>query len=205
MEEEPHYAKAKWANILGVSTSGYYTWIQERDTRIPRKDQLRADVKRIFEEGEGAYGAERICNILRTEGEKASFTVVRAIMAEEKIRSKHCVRRQRSLTDSSAARDDRYENHVKNLDITKRFQVLSSDITYIRTAQGFEYLCQIMDVYTKEVLGSAQASHMKSELVLEAIERAVGRYDLGPGTIFHSDRGSQYTSKLITETVARLG
>ena len=205
MEEETHYAKAKSASILGVSTSGYYTWIQKRDNRIPRKDQLRADVLRVFEEGDGAYGAERICGILRTEGEKASFPVVRAIMAEEKIQAKHCVRRQRSLTGSSAARDDRYENHVKGLDIARRFQMLSSDITYIRTAQGFEYLCQIIDVHTKEIVGSAQASHMKSDLVLEAIERAVGRYNLGPGIIFHSDHGSQYTSKPVTKAIARLG
>lgn len=205
MEEEPHYAKAKWAKTLGVSPSGYYTWIQERDSRTPRKDQLREDVKRVFWEGQEAYGAERICGILRTEGKKASFPIVSTIMAEEKLTSKHCVRRQRSLTDSSAARDDRYKNLVKDLEITKPLQVASSDITYIRTTQGFEYLCQIIDVYTKEVLGSAQAAHMKSELVWEAIQRAVDRHPLPAGLLFHSDRGSQYTSKLITQTVENLG
>lgn len=205
MEEEPHYAKVKWAKTLGVSTSGYYTWLEERDTRVPRKDQLRDDVKRIFKEGEGVYGAERICGILRTEGEKASFPVVSTIMAEEKLQSKHTIRRQRSLTDSSAARDDRYENHVKDLDITRPYQVVSSDITYIRTAQGFEYLCQVIDAHTKEVLGSAQASHMKAELVLIALGRAVRRNSLAPGVIFHSDLGSQYTSKLVTQALAHLG
>lgn len=205
MEQETQYAKAKWAKTLGVSTSGYYTWLEERNTRTLRKDQLREDVKRIFKEGKKAYGAERICGILRTKGEKASFQVVSTIMAEERLQSKHSQRRQRSLTDSSAARDDRYENHVKDIEITKPYQVLSSDITYIRTAQGFEYLCQIIDVKTKQILGSAQASHRKIELVLKAIERAVSRYHIGPGVIFHSDRGSQYTSKLITKALAGLG
>lgn len=204
MEAETRYAKVKWARTLGVSPSGYYTWLSERDTRTSRKDQLREDVKRIFKAGQKAYGAERICSILRREGKQASFRVVSTIMTEEKLQSKHAQRRQRSLTDSSAARSEAYKNHVKDMDIKKAYQVLSSDITYIRTAQGFEYLCQIIDVHTRQILGSAQASHMRSELVAEAIECAVHRHPLGPGVIFHSDRGSQYTSKLVTRMLTRL-
>lgn len=205
MEEETLYAKSKWATTLGVSTSGYYTWLKEREFRVERKDQLRPDVLRVFAQGRGSYGAEKICCILRTEGKKASFGVVSTIMREEGISSKHMKRRQRSLTDSTAARDESYQNLVKDLEITGPFQVLSSDITYIPTAQGFDYHVQVMDVYTKQVLGSAQKPHMKAELVTEAIERAIDRYHLSEGIYFHSDRGSQYTSRLVKETLESLG
>lgn len=204
MEEET-YAKSKWADILGVSSSGYYSWLKEHNTRVSRNDQLRPLIIQVFKEGQGVYGAERICGILRTHGERASFPVVSRVMREERLSSKHTKRRQRSLTDSKAARDDSYKNLVKDLDINKRFQVLSSDITYISTGQGFEYQCNILDVYTKEVLGTAQGSNMKAELVERAIRLALARHDLPKGIYFHSDRGSQYTSNLIKGLLKELG
>ncbi len=203
MEEEP-YAKSKWAKALGVSTSGYYSWLKERDSRVSRCDELRPFVLQVFKEGRMVYGAERICGILRTRGMRASFPVVSRVMKEEGLSSKHMKRRQRSLTDSSAARDDSYKNLVKDKEITKRYQVLSSDITYIPTGQGFEYQCSIIDVYSKEVLGSAQGPNMKAELVESAIKGATARHDLPEGLHFHSDRGSQYTSKLIRKLLKKL-
>lgn len=202
--EEENYAKSKWAKVLGVSTSGYYSWLKERDSRVSRKDELRPYVIQVFEEGREVYGAERICGILRSRGTKASFPVVSRVMREERLISKHMKRRQRSLTDSSAARDDSYVNLVKDLEITERFQVLSSDISYIPTAQGFDYQCNIIDVYSKEVVGTAQRSNMKAELVLEAIKVAIARHNLPKGLYFHNDRGSQYTSNLVKDMLSKL-
>ncbi len=203
MEEEP-YAKSKWAKALGVSTSGYYSWLKERDNRVSRCDKLRPFVLQIFKEGRGVYGAERICGILRTRGMRASFPVVSRVMREKGISSRHMKRKQRSLTDSRAARDDSYKNLVRDLEVTGRYQVLSSDITYIPTAQGFEYQCNIIDVYSKEVLGTAQGPNMKAELVEKAIRLAVARHDLPDRLYFHTDRGSQYTSKLIRRLIREL-
>jgi putative transposase len=73
------------------------------------------------------------------------------------------------LTDSRKTRDDSYKNLTVGLVITRPFQVLSSDISYLRTGEGFDYLCQIRDVYTGLVLGSCQDSNMKKELVLKAM------------------------------------
>lgn len=202
--EEENYAKSKWAKVLGVSTSGYFSWLKERDSRVSRKDELRPYVIQVFEEGREVYGAERICGILRSRGTKASFPIVSRVMREERLISKHMRRRQRSLTDSSAARDDSYVNLVKDLEITERFQVLSSDISYIPTAQGFDYQCNIIDVYSKEVVGTAQRSNMKAELVLEAIKVAIARHNLPKGLYFHNDRGSQYTSNLVKDMLSNL-
>lgn len=88
-------------------------------------------------------------------------------MDEEGLKSSHCRRRQRSLTDSRKARSDEYKNLTRDIEITKPFQVLSSDISYVRTGEGFDYLCQVRDVMTNAVLAECQSETMKAELVLQ--------------------------------------
>ena len=73
MEDETNYAKSKWAETLGLSTSGYYIRLHERDTRVERKDQLRPHVLRIVKEGKRSYGAEKICALPGKEGQRSSF------------------------------------------------------------------------------------------------------------------------------------
>lgn len=98
------------------------------------------------------------------------------------------------MTDNRKARGAGYENLTKGLDITRPFQILFSDISYIRTGEGFDYLCQIRDVYSNTVLASCQAENMKKDLVLKTLKAAQNRWRLPSEVIFHSDRGSQYTA-----------
>jgi len=205
IEKEKQYAKKKWAEKLGVSTSGYYTWFHERKGRQDSDEALRSKVITVFSEGEGTYGVDRICGVLRRDGQPASYHVVQRIMEQESLKSCHRTRRQRSLTDSRKARGDEYKNLTKDIEITVPFQVLSSDISYIRTGEGFDYLCQIRDVYSNIVLASYQAEHMKKELILHTLKAAQERWCLPEGVIFHSDRGSQYTSDDVMKQVADNG
>lgn len=89
--------------------------------------------------------------------------------------------------------------------ITEPFLVLSSDISYVRTGEGFDYLCQVRDVMTNTVLAEYQSGTMKAELVLHTIKMAQERWRLPAGVIFHGDRDSQYTAKKVTEQVASYG
>jgi len=205
MGEQPEHPKAKWAQILGVSRSGYYTWINEREQRIAAREQKTQDVIRIFQAGEGHYGADRICGIIRSEGGHASFGKIRQIMLDNQLKSSHCRRRQRSLTNSRKARGDEYKNLTRDLKITKPLQVISSDISYIRTGEGFDYLCQIQDVLTNTVLASCQQATMTADLVLNTLKSAKNRWHLPADTIFHSDRGSQYTAKQVMSQIAEWG
>ena len=194
IEEQTTHAKAKWARTLGVSRSGYYDWLESRDGRARTQAAYAERVKMAYAEGQGHYGAERICGVIRTLGHPASFLVVQRIMQENDLASSHCRRRQRSLTDSRKARGDEYENLVLDLEIVRPFQVLSIDITYVRTGEGFDYLCQIRDVLTGIILASHQQERMTKDLVLRTIKKARARCRCPAGTIFHSDRGSQHTS-----------
>lgn len=206
MEQQKQHATAKWAKTLGVSTSGYYDWKNDCENRKARDQKTRQIVIALFrEEGQGTYGADRICGCMRRDGYRASYRVIKRIMKEEGLKSSHCRRRQRSLTDSRKARSDNYKNLTRDIEITNPFQVLSSDISYIRTGEGFDYLCQVRDVLTNTVLAQYQTHTMKAELVAQTVKMAKERWGLPEGVIFHSDRGSQYTAKEVMNQIASYG
>jgi len=194
MAAHPEYPDTKWAAFLEVSRSAYYEWKKTREERKKVAGVYAETIRKIFDESGGSYGAERICAELRKKGFTASFHRVRDNMAAQGLKSIHLRRRQRSLTDSSRARGEGYPNLVHDLEIIAPFQVLSSDISYIRTKEGFEYLCQVKDVASGLVLAQKMSERMKADLVADTIRQMLRRWKLPVGCIFHSDRGSQYTS-----------
>jgi putative transposase len=185
--------------FLGVSRSGYYEWKKTHGMRENAAKIYVETIRKIFDESGGSYGVERVCAELRKKGFTASFYRVRDSMAELGMKSIHLRRRQRSLTDSSRARGEGYPNQVHDVEINEPFQVLSSDISYIRTREGFEYLCQIKDVASGLILAHSMSERMKADLVADTIRQMLRRWELPTGCIFHSDRGSQYTSSLVKE------
>ncbi len=107
----------------------------------------------------------------------------------------HNKRRQRSLTDSRNAKGKNWVNLIQGLKNFGPFQVITSDISYVRTSEGFEYLCKVRDVAKGIVLAHTMAGNMKAELVTATIKKAKRRWSLPEGCIHHSDLGSQYTAK----------
>jgi len=180
-----------------VPRSAYYEWKKTREERERATKTYAEAIGKIFDESGGSYGVERICAELRKKGFTASFRRVRDKMNEQGLKSIHLRRRQRSLTDSRRARGEGYPNLVNDLEITAPFQVLSSDISYIRTKEGFEYLCQVKDVASGLILAQSMSERMKADLVVDTIRQMLKRWELPMGCIFHSDRGSQYTSGVV--------
>lgn len=195
----------KWAKFLKVSQSGYYTWKLKKPVRDAVDFKYRQKIQELFEEHRRAYGPERLCGLLRRNGFTASYRKVGRIMMEDGLFSTHCRRRMRSLTNSSKSRGDEFKNLVRGIEITEPFQVLSSDISYIRTGEGFEYLCETRDVASGVVLSTSMSGNMRADLVEDAIKSALKRWEIPRGSIFHSDRGSQYTSAQIMSLLARNG
>lgn len=196
---------AKWAGYFGVSTSGYYAWRNRKEEAEDKKKTRCEEVKRIFEESGGTYGPERIAGVLRRNGEKASRPTVERYMAEMGLSSIHNRHRTRSLTDSRKARGEGYENLMRDTQVEEPYTAVCSDITYLKTGEGFEYLCVVKDIMSGEVLSEATGSRMTKELVIRAFLGAQARHGLRAGTIFHSDRGSQYTSKAFRELLEQYG
>lgn len=204
IEEQEEYPVVKWAGYFEVSTSGYYEWKKERVSREERDAAYCERIREIFTQSKGTYGAERIGAELRKCGYRASYRKVKRAMNEMGLRSVH-QRRVKSLTDSRKARGEGYANLLKDKVITTPLTAISSDISYIPTDEGFLYLCQIKDIVSNVILAECMSERMTRDLVLNTIRAAHMRYRLSAGTIFHSDRGSQYTSSDVKELLALLG
>jgi putative transposase len=199
------YPVAKWVKYLQASRSGYYAYLDRREAMYREKEARKSEIKRIFNESGGTYGPGRICGLLRKSGKKASYNTISRHMAEMGLVSIHNRHKTRSLTDSRKARGEGYPNLLKGETFTAPRQVVCSDITYLKSGEGWEYLCVVKDVVNGEILGQASGNNMKKELAVRAFLNAQARYKLEKGTIFNSDRGSQYTSKEFKDTLKLYG
>jgi putative transposase len=206
IQDGPEYPVAKWAEHLGIERTGYYAWRKRKEARAEREEKLKEMIQEEFDLGRGAYGPDRITKKLRERGEKIGYKKCALYMTDLGIESSHNKHRSRSLTDSRKARGEGYPNVLRNemFPIVPRMGV-ASDITYIKTDEGFMYHCVIRDIVTKDVLGDYMADKMTKELVINAILAMTARHTFHDGCVFHSDRGSQYTSKAVMELLAQLG
>jgi putative transposase len=190
---------------LGVCASGYHAWKDRAPApRTLEQQRLVFLIKTIYHRSGGVYGAPRIYAVLQAEhGYTGSLNRVKALMRAHGIRAK-TRRKFKATTDS---------NH--ELPIAPNLlsepedqpsgpnQAFVSDITYIRTQEGWLYLAAVMDLYTRAIVGWALKPRMSADLVLDALTMAWFRKRPSPGTIFHSDRGSQYASKVVRKHLAR--
>lgn len=197
---------AKWAGILKIERTGYYAWLRNREALEDRTAYLKKRIKEKFGESRGTYGPDRITAELRKKGEHIGRKKCAEYMAEMQLDSCHNRHRAKSLTNSKKARGDGYPNILRNQEFPIQPRMgLTSDITYLRTDEGFMYHCVVRDVVTGEVLGDHMADRMTKELVINAILAVLARHKLAKGCIFHSDRGSQYTSKAVMGLLQQYG
>ncbi len=197
---------AKWAEILKIERTGYYAWLRNRVAIERREAHLKERIKKEFDESRGTYGPDRIIAELRKKGESIGRKKCAEYMAEMHLDSCHNRHRAKSLTNSKKARGDGYPNILRDQEFPIKPRTgLTSDITYLRTGEGFMYHCVIRDIVTGEILGDHMADRMTKELVINAILAMIARHKLAEGCIFHSDRGSQYTSKAVMGMLQQYG
>ncbi|MGI5850314.1 MAG: DDE-type integrase/transposase/recombinase [Christensenellales bacterium] len=195
---------AKWAEILKIERTGYYVWLRNRESFEGQEAHLKKRIKEEFEESRSTYGPDRITAELRKKGERLGRKKCVEYMAEMTLDSCHNRHRTKSLTNSKKARGDGYPNILRNQEfpIVPRMGLIS-DITYLRTGEGFMYHCVIRDIVTGEVLGDHMADRMTKELVINAILAMLARHELAECCIFH--RGSRYTSKAVMGLLQQYG
>ena len=181
--------------MLGFSTSAYYDWLKSKEERDKKQEKYETAITKIFTDSGKTYGPDRVCGVLRKQGYTASYKRVSNIMKRLGHSSIHNRRRQRSLTDNRNVRGKEWPNLVRKLKAFKPLQVITSDISYIRTSEGFVYLCKVKDVATGIVLAHTMADNMKAELVTRTIKKAKKRWNLPKDCMHHSDLGTQYTAK----------
>src|SRR5690349_23261187 len=191
----------KW---LEVSRSGFYDWkSRPQSATAKRRELLKIKIKALFEANNGEYGYRRVHAALARGGELCSPELVRRLMLE--LGLVPCQPRpwRRSLTEQGAAGPI---PDLVNRDFTasEPGEKMVGDITYIPTWQGWLYLATVIDCHTKAVIGWATDDNYKTPLIEKAVEMAARDYPLVDEAIFHSDRGSNYTSHEFAKTLKRL-
>ncbi len=192
--------------VLGVTQSGYHAWVDRpASMRECERDHLRRAIGCVFVAHRGRYGAPRIYRALcEQHGYSGSLNRIQGLMRAMNLRAK-AGRKYKVTTDSAhalpvapnlLAQDFSCDtspgstSHAQAPD-----QVWLSDITYLWTTEGWLYVCCVLDLFTRRIVGWSMASHMTSRLVLTALDMAYMKRRPRRGLIFHSDRGSQYASR----------
>jgi putative transposase len=179
---------------LRVSRSGFYEWrTRPEAATLTRRNMLAELIQQIFDDAHGTYGYRRVHAALARRGVRVSPELVRALMRRlGLVACQPRPYRQTTVADPAAASTP----DLVGRDFTagEPGEKLVGDITYIPTWEGWLYLATVIDCYSKKVIGWALADHMKTSLIVDAMTMAVNAGGIAAGGIFHSDRGSQYTS-----------
>jgi putative transposase len=187
------YPIATMCRVLEVSTSGYYAWCERRPSaRAERDAQLKQRIREIHERSDGTYGRPRVHAELQEDGEAVSSKRVGRLMREEGLEG--VSRRRKGVTTVRDTESRPAPDLVdRQFTATGPDQLWVADITYISTWSGMLYLAVVVDVWSRRVVGWAMATHLRSELVVAALNMAL--IQRRPhAVIHHSDQGSQYTS-----------
>ena len=193
--ERENIPVARACRVLGVSRSGYYQWQHaEPSPRAVDDAVLAAEVKEVFHEHRGRYGAPRVRHALRRpDGARPSKKRVARVMRVLGLRG-HTPRRFRTTTDSRHTKRIAPNLLERDFDALAPNQVLAGDITYIATSDGWLYLAVLLDLYSRRVVGWAMSDRIDTELALSALHMAAATRPLEPDWIHHTDRDCRYGS-----------
>jgi putative transposase len=176
--------------VLGVAPSGYYSWLVQPISDRGKEDaRLLRLIRASFTASQGIYGAPRVFLDLREAGETCSKHRVARLMRENRLRALHGYRVRRWSVGKPSVL---IPNLLKRqFTVTRRNKAWVTDITYIRTWQGWLYLAVVLDLFSRKIVGWATAATIHQELVLDAVLMAVRRRR-PRRCLIHSDQGTQY-------------
>lgn len=185
--------------VFEVSRSGYYHWSKRKTAgRYLEDGRILEIIKHHYNRSRGTYGLPRIYAAIRKEGLKVNKKKIARLMRANKIRAK--TKRKFKVTTIQNTKAQASENMLKgSFESKKENRIWTSDITYLWTKEGWLYLAVIMDIYSRKIVGWSFSSSLSAELVFNALIMAIVQRNPSEGIIFHSDRGSQYTSSSVRE------
>jgi len=182
----------KLCRAAGVSRSGFYAWSEREPSPRAKADaELTRKIHVIHEESRATYGVPRVHAVLAADGEHVGKKRVARLMKQAGLEGVSRRKKYRSTRDKDARPAPDLVD--RNFVATAPNQLWVADITYVPTWTGFLYLAVVLDVYSRRIVGWAMASHLRTELVVDALNMAVGQRKPS-AVIHHSDQGCQYTS-----------
>jgi putative transposase len=182
--------------VLSVSKSGYYGWKSRPPSARSKADGVLTEcIKRIHRDSRGTYGAPRVHAELRASGIRCGKKRVARLMRKAELVGCGGRRRVRTTRRCVLQRAPAAPDLVmRNFTPEGPDRLWVADITYAGSWEGWLYLAFVLDAFSRKVVGWSMANHLRTELVLDALNMAMHNRRPAPGLIHHSDRGSQYTS-----------
>jgi transposase InsO family protein len=199
------YPRGVCCRILQVSRGGYYHWQKRRLIQRRTEDEkLLLLLKKHYQLSGGRYGLRRLTRSIRKEGITVNRKRVYRLMRKYGIFSR--TKKKFKVTTKQSYRASFSANLINgSFRADKKNQIWTSDITYIWTNEGWMYLAVVLDVYNREIIGWSLSQRAAADLVLNAFSMSIKNRRPEAGVIFHSDRGSQYTSARLRNTLAHYG
>lgn len=195
--------------VLGVSSSGYYDSIgRPPSDRARRHERIQQAVEQVHAESHGIYGSAKVAEELqkRDDLESACRNTVAAAMREMGLKSRVCKRFTPTTTQADPTKRPAENRLDRDFTADAPNRKWVTDITYLATATGWVYLAVVVDLFSRKVVGWSIGSSLATELVSEALRRAIEtRRPDGRQLLHHSDRGCQYTSDAYQKTLQALG
>jgi transposase InsO family protein len=193
-DHRSEYPVNRLCRTLGVSPSGYYAWRQRSPSaRAKANQRLVTHMRLIHHEVHETYGSPRMHTELVARGLPCNVKRVARLMRWHHLRARH-KRRYRVTTKVNPKLPVAPNYLAQHFQASAPNEKWVSDITYIWTREGWLYLAVVMDLYSRRIIGWAVARTQETTLVLAALHMAIGRRQPPAGLLYHSDRGSQYTS-----------
>ena len=204
MEKEYHLTELCLA--FAVSRSGYYDWCaRPPSARQQANTQLLAEIQTLRQSEEASYGSPRMTEELQARGYQCSENRIARLMHAHGLRAQVRPRFVPCTTDSDHDQPIAPNRLAQRPAPAGPNQIWLQDITYVPTAQGWMYLALVMDLWSRKIVGWAMADHLRSELVVSALQMAHTQRRPGQGLLVHSDRGVQYASRETRAFLARHG
>ena len=179
--------------VLRIHRSGYYAWLKNpKSVRTHDDNRLLKKIRYFYEESDKTYGSPRIYEDLREDGEKCGVNRVARIMRQNGVRAMVGYKMRRYRYGRPAVGAD---NHLaQNFVVSRQDESWTTDITYIRTMQGWLYLAVVMDLYSRRIIGWSMQNSLHRDLVVQALLMAIWKRRPKEDVIIHSDQGAQYGS-----------
>jgi len=192
----------RMCQLGSVSRAGYYRYLQRSTPPASQDRALREAIWKIALQWP-AYGSRRITAALRHRGWHVNRKKLQRLMREDNLL---CLRKRKFVVTTDSNHGFKvYPNLARDMILTGTDQLWVADITYIRLAEEFVYLAVVLDAYSRRVIGWNLEKTLETRLSLAALEMALRRRSPSPDLVHHSDRGSQYASKLYTGSLRNAG
>jgi putative transposase len=192
-KHQDQFRLSSMCRVLRIQRSGYYAWrTSPKSARTLSDESLMVDIRKSFEDSQGIHGSPRVHCDLREAGIACGEKRVARLMRQAQLRSVRGYKRPRYKVGMPAPTAPHLLQ--REFTVAQPDQVWVTDITYIRTYEGWLYLTVVIDLYSRAMVGWSMKSTMATELVLDALMMAVWRRRPKTPVMIHSDQGSQFGS-----------